>query len=375
MYRYPLNRPYISGNELEYIKDALENRQLAGDGPYTQRCRQLLESIFNGSRVLLTTSCTHALETTALLLSIREGDEFIVPSFTFVSTVNAFALRGARPVFVDIRADTLNMDEAQVESLITPRTKAIIPVHYMGVGCEMDEIGRIATTHNIPLIEDNAHGFLGKYKGRWLGTLSRFAALSFHETKNFTCGEGGALIINDREYYKQAEILREKGTNRSQFLRGEADAYTWVEIGSSFLPSDLLAAVLYAQLEEKERIQAKRKKIWDCYFHELRDWGDRKGIQLPTVPKECEHPSHQFYILMPDESSRTRLIKYLKEHGIQSAFHYLPLHVSKQGKEYGYQKGDCPIAEDVCSRLIRFPFYNDLKDEDMDYIIKSITSF
>ncbi len=375
MYRYPLNRPYISGNELEYIKDALENRQLAGDGPYTQRCRKLLESIFHGSKVLLTTSCTHALEITALLLSIGEGDEFIVPSFTFVSTVNAFALRGARPVFVDIRPDTLNMDETQLELLITPRTKAILPVHYMGVGCEMDEINRVSIKHNIPVIEDNAHGFLGKYQGQWLGTFGRFAALSFHETKNFTCGEGGALMINDEDYYEQAEILREKGTNRSQFLRGEADAYSWVELGSSFLPSDLLAAVLYAQLEEKEGIQAKRKRIWDRYFHELSDWGDRMGIQLPTIPNECEHPSHQFYILMPNESLRTRLIKHLHAQGIQSAFHYLPLHVSKQGQKYGYQKGGCPIAEDVCSRLIRFPFYNDLKDEDMDYIIKSITSF
>jgi dTDP-4-amino-4,6-dideoxygalactose transaminase len=307
----------------------------------------------------------------ALLLDIRLGDEVIVPSFTFVSTVNAFVLRGAQPIFIDIRPDTLNLDETQLERLITPRTKAIVPVHYGGVGCELDAIMKIAERHDIAVVEDNAHGLFGKYKGKYLGTFGCLATQSFHETKNFTCGEGGALLINDLQYIERAEIIREKGTNRSRFFRGEVDKYTWVDIGSSYLPSDILAAFLYAQLEAREQIQVKRRRIWEYYYEHLQDWAWEHGVRLPIVPADCEQSYHLFYLLMPDLKARTRLISHLKERGILSVFHYLPLHLSPIGERFGGKPGDCPVTEDISDRLVRLPFYNDLTREDQDKVIEA----
>ena len=324
---------------------------------------------------LLTTSCTHALEISAMLLDIKQGDEVIVPSFTFVSTINAFVLHDVKPVFIDIRPDTLNLDETQLEGLITEKTKAIILVHYAGVGCEMDIIMDIANKYDIPVIEDNAHGLFGKYKGRYLGTFGTFATQSFHETKNFSCGEGGALLINDDQYVERAEIIREKGTNRSRFFRGQVDKYTWVDIGSSYLPSDILAAFLYAQLEQREKIQTKRKKIWKCYYEYFKGWADENGVRLPIISEHYELPYHMFYLLMPSLEKRTALIKYLKEEGISAVFHYLPLHLSKMGKKFGGKQGDCPVTEDVSDRLVRLPFYNDLSIDEQHMIIKKIKSF
>ena len=371
-FKIPFNRPCLVGKELEYIADAIQIGHVSGDGAYTRKCQLLLEQILGVPRVFLTTSCTHALEMAALLLDIRPGDEVIVPSFTFVSTVNAFVLRGARPIFIDIRPDTLNLDETQLERLITPRTKAIVPVHYAGVGCEMDAIMEVAKRYNIAVVEDNAHGLFGKYKGKYLGTFGCLATLSFHETKNFTCGEGGALLINDPQYIERAEIIREKGTNRSRFFRGEVDKYTWVDIGSSYLPSDILAAFLYAQLEAREEIQVKRRRIWEYYYEHLRDWAQEHGVRLPIVPAYCEQSYHMFYLLMPDLKARTRLISHLKERGILSVFHYLPLHLSPMGKRFGGKPGDCPVTEDISNRLVRLPFYNDLTYEDQDQVIQAI---
>jgi dTDP-4-amino-4,6-dideoxygalactose transaminase len=371
-FKIPFNRPCLVGKELEYIADAIQIGHVSGDGAYTRKCQLLLEQILGVPRVFLTTSCTHALEMAALLLDIRPGDEVIVPSFTFVSTVNAFVLRGARPIFIDIRPDTLNLDETQLERLITPRTKAIVPVHYAGVGCEMDAIMEVAKRYNIAVVEDNAHGLFGKYKGKYLGTFGCLATLSFHETKNFTCGEGGALLINDPQYIERAEIIREKGTNRSRFFRGEVDKYTWVDIGSSYLPSDILAAFLYAQLEAREEIQVKRRRIWEYYYEHLRDWAQEHGVRLPIVPADCEQSYHMFYLLMPDLKARTRLISHLKERGILSVFHYLPLHLSPMGKRFGGKPGDCPVTEDISNRLVRLPFYNDLTYEDQDQVIQAI---
>jgi dTDP-4-amino-4,6-dideoxygalactose transaminase len=370
-FKIPFNRPCLVGNELEYIADVIQTGHASGDGAYTKKCQLLLEQALGVPRVLLTTSCTHALEMAALLLDIRLGDEVIVPSFTFVSTVNAFVLRGAQPIFIDIRPDTLNLDETQLERLITPRTKAIVPVHYGGVGCELDAIMKIAERHDIAVVEDNAHGLFGKYKGKYLGTFGCLATQSFHETKNFTCGEGGALLINDLQYIERAEIIREKGTNRSRFFRGEVDKYTWVDIGSSYLPSDILAAFLYAQLEAREQIQVKRRRIWEYYYEHLQDWAWEHGVRLPIVPADCEQSYHLFYLLMPDLKARTRLISHLKERGILSVFHYLPLHLSLIGERFGGKPGDCPVTEDISDRLVRLPFYNDLTREDQDKVIEA----
>lgn len=372
MYRIPFNRPTIVGKELYYISQAIHNGYSAGDAGFTKKCHALLERILGVPKVLLTTSCTHALEMTALLLEIQPGDEVIVPSFTFVSTVNAFALRGARPVFIDIRPDTLNMDETHLEQLITSRTRAIVPVHYAGQGCEMDAICEIADRYNVPVIEDNAHGLFAKYKGRYLGTIGAMATQSFHETKNFICGEGGALIINDEQYVERAEILREKGTNRSRFFRGEVDKYTWVDIGSSYLPSDLLAAFLYAQLEAKDQVMVQRKKIWDTYAAGLEDWAAANDVQLPTVLPYCEQAYHMFYVVLPSLEARTRLIEHLKSKGMLSVFHYLPLHLSPMGQGYGYEVGDCPVTESISDRLVRLPFYNDLSLDDQAEVIEAI---
>jgi dTDP-4-amino-4,6-dideoxygalactose transaminase len=371
----PFNRPTIVGKELFYISQAIHNGYSAGDAAFTKKCHALLEEALNVPRVLLTTSCTHALEMAALLLEIKPGDEVIVPSFTFVSTPNAFVLRGAKPVFVDIRPDTLNMDENQLERLITERTKAIVPVHYAGVGCEMDVVNAIAVKYGICIVEDNAHGLFGKYKNQYLGTFGTFATQSFHETKNFICGEGGALLINNPRYVERAEIIREKGTNRSRFFRGQIDKYTWVDIGSSFLPSDLLAAFLYAQLEAREEIQNKRRRIWELYHVNLMNWGQAYGVRLPIVPRHCEQSYHLFYLLLPTLADRQALIKHLKERDILSVFHYLPLHLSGMGQQYGGKMGDCPVTEDVSDRLLRLPFYNDLDEADQCRVIEAISDF
>ncbi len=374
-YRIPFNRPCLVGNEQQYIVDVIRAGHAAGDGAYTRKCHALLERELGVPKALLTTSCTHALEMAALLLDIQPGDEVIIPSFTFVSTVNAFVLRGACPVFIDIRPDTLNLDEEQLERLITPRTKAIVPVHYAGIGCEMDAILDVAARRNVAVVEDNAHGLFGKYQGRYLGTFGCLATQSFHETKNFTCGEGGALLINDARLVERAEIIREKGTNRSRFFRGQVDKYTWVDIGSSYLPSDILAAFLYAQLEARGHIQAKRRRIWECYTEHLRDWATDLGVRLPIVPDHCEQPYHMFYLLMPSLEQRQALIAHLKARGILSVFHYLPLHLSDMGRKFNGQSGDCPVTEDISDRLLRLPFYNDLSESDQSFVIDSIREF
>lgn len=369
------NRPYAAANSFDYMRQAIANAHTCGDGPFTKKCHAFLEQQFGVHKALLTTSCTDALEMSALLLGIKAGDEVILPSFTFVSTVNAFVLHGATPVFCDVRKDTLNMDETAIERLITPRTKAIVPVHYAGVGCEMDTIMNIARRHEVAVIEDNAHGLFGKYKGRHLGTFGTMATQSFHETKNFNCGEGGALLINDPVYAERAEILREKGTNRSRFFRGQVDKYTWVDIGSSFLPSDMLAAYLFAQFETSGEIQRKRKRIWTHYHHHLGAWAAANGVRMPVIPDHCEQAYHMFYLLMPSLDDRQDLIAHLKARGITSPFHYLPLHLSDKGREFGGKAGDCPVTEDVSDRLVRLPFYNDLTDEDLARVVTGVQSF
>jgi dTDP-4-amino-4,6-dideoxygalactose transaminase len=371
----PFNKPGIVGNEYDYIKQTIAQRHISGDGNFTKKVHALLEELLGIEKVLLTTSCTHALEMSAILLDIMPEDEVIVPSFTFVTSVNAFVLRGAMPVFIDIRNDTLNMDESQLESLVTPKTKAIIPVHYAGVGCEMDVVMGVAGKYNLPVVEDNAHGLFGKYKGRFLGTFGTFATQSFHETKNFTCGEGGAILINDPVFIERAEIIREKGTNRSRFFRGQIDKYTWVDIGSSYLPSDILAAFLYAQLEEREMIQAKRKKVWDFYAYHLTSWAENNDFRIPFIPSHCNQTYHMFYLLCPSLEVRQRLIGYLKSNHVHAVFHYLPLHISDMGKRFGGKEGDCPITEDVSDRLVRLPFYKDLNEEDQSRVIELIRSF
>jgi dTDP-4-amino-4,6-dideoxygalactose transaminase len=355
-YRIPFNKPCLCGKELLYVAQAIIQGHASGDGAFTRKCHSFLESELGVARALLTTSCTDALEMAALLLGIQPGDEVIVPSFTFVSTANAFVLRGAIPVFADIRPDTLNIDEAQIERLITPQTKAIVVVHYAGVACEMDTILEIAGRHGIPVVEDNAHGLFAQYKGRYLGTFGCLATQSFHETKNITCGEGGALLVNNSSYVERAEILREKGTNRSRFFRGQVDKYSWVDLGSSFLPSDLLAAYLYAQLESWESIQKKRKRVWSTYMDSLANWAADCGVQLPVVAGHTEQSFHMFYLILPSVAARQGLIDHLKRRGILSVFHYLPLHLSEMGVKFGGRPGQCPITESVCDRLLRLPF-------------------
>lgn len=371
----PFNRPCLAGSELAYMSRAIAAGHASGDGPFTKQCHTLLEQNLNVPKVLLTTSCTHALEMTALLLNIAPGDEVIVPSFTFVSTANAYALRGARIVFADIRPDTLNLDERTLESLITPHTKAIIVVHYAGVSCEMDTILDIAARYGIPVVEDNAHGLFGKYKGQYLGTLGCMATQSFHETKNISCGEGGALLINDPQYSARAEILREKGTNRSRFFRGQVDKYTWTDLGSSYLPSDILAAYLLAQLEARDAIQEQRKCIWEFYATHLAAWAENCNVRLPIIPSYCEQPYHMFYVLMPSFEERQALIAHLKERGILSVFHYLPLHLSDMGQRFGAPPDACPVTQDVSDRLLRLPFYNDLAEADQVRVVAAIYEF
>jgi len=348
---------------------------MSGDGPFTFKCQAWLEQTLDVPKALLTTSCTHALEMAAHLLNLAPGDEVIVPSFTFVSTVNAFVLAGAKPVFADIRPDTLNLDEGRVEGLITPRTRAIVPVHYAGVGCEMDALMEIASRHNLQVIEDNAHGLLGRYKGKLLGTFGAMATQSFHETKNFQCGEGGALLINQPQFVERAEIIREKGTNRRRFLRGQVDKYSWVDVGSSYLPSDMLAAFLYAQFEMSDRIQAKRRTLWHTYRAGLQGWADTHGVRLPLIPAHCEHAYHMFYMVMPSLEMRTALIDHLKANSILAVFHYVPLHLSAMGQKHGGRPGDCAITENMSDRLVRLPFFNTLTEPEQNRVIESVLAF
>jgi len=371
----PFNRPAVVGDEHRYMREAIAAGKISGDGEFSRRCHALLAAELGAARALLTTSCTHALEMSALLLDIQPGDEVVMPSFTFVSTVNAFALRGARPVFADIRPDTLNLDEAQLPRLIGPRTRAIVPVHYAGVGCEMETILDLAGRHGIAVVEDNAHGLFGKRNGKKLGSFGCMSTLSFHETKNVTCGEGGALIINDPRYVERAEVVREKGTNRSQFFRGMVDKYTWVDVGSSYLPADLLAAFLLAQLEARERVQAARQRIWERYDRELAGWAERSGARLPVVPPDCEHPSHIFYLLLPSLAARQALIAHLKRRRILAVFHYVPLHLSEYGRKLAGGANDCPVAADVSDRLVRLPLFYDLSAEEQSRVIEAVEEF
>ena len=374
-YTIPFNRSCFGGNEHVYIAQAVANGHTSGDGPFTRKCHEFFEKELGVRKALLTTSCTHALEMAAVLLDFKPGDEVIIPSFTFVSTVNAFVLHGATPVFADVRRDTLNLDETLLESLITRRTRAIVPVHYAGVGCEMETILQVAQRHGVAVVEDNAHGLFGKYQGTYLGRFGCMATQSFHETKNFNCGEGGALLINEPRYIERAEIIREKGTNRSRFFRGQVDKYTWVDIGSSYLPSDILAAILYAQLEYRERIQAKRRRVWEYYFEHLNKFAADEGIRLPEIPAQCEQSYHMFYLLLPNLEMRQRLIGHLKDRGILSVFHYVPLHLSEMGRKFGGQPCDCPVTEDVSQRLLRLPFYNDLAEGEQARIVQAIREF
>lgn len=371
-YDIPFNKTPLIGNELTYIARAIDEGHISGDGAFSKMCHHYLEESLGVPRALLTTSCTHALEMAGLLLDLKPGDEVIMPSFTFVSTANAFALRGAIPVFADIRPDTLNLDESRLESLITPRTRAIVVVHYAGVGCEMDQIMAIAERHGIAVIEDNAHGLFGKYRDQYLGTFGQLSTQSFHETKNFSCGEGGALLVNDPQLADRAEIIREKGTNRSLFFRGMVDKYSWVDLGSSYLPSDMLAAFLYAQFEAREIIQKRRQEIWDYYAETMSDWAAGCGVTLPTIPDYCEQSYHMFYMLMPDLERRTALINYLKGEGILSVFHYVPLHLSTMGQQFGGTVGACPVTEDISERLVRLPFYYNLSPDEQARVVEAI---
>ena len=371
----PFNRASLTGKEFLYISKALECCHISGDGRFTKQCQALLERELGVAKALLTTSCTHALEMAALLLDIQPGDEVVVPSFTFVSTINAFVLRGARPVFCDIRPDTLNIDERKIEKLISSRTKAIVVVHYAGVGCEMDPIVALAERHGIALVEDNAHGLFGKFKGQYLGTFGCLATQSFHETKNVTCGEGGALLINEEKFIERAEIIREKGTNRNRFFRGQVDKYTWVDLGSSYLLSDVLAAFLFAQLEHREQIQLDRRRIWETYNEELAGWAFKNGIGLPFVPGHCEQPWHMFYVLMPSLEARQAFIAHLKKDDIGSVFHYVPLHLSEMGRKFGGKEGACPVTERASGFLVRLPFYNGLNDADQARVVSAVREF
>ncbi len=371
----PFNHSTVVGREYDYIHQAMASGQISGDRDFSRQCQALLERELDVRRALVTTSCTHALEMAALLLNLKPGDEVIVPSFTFVSSANAFVLRGAKPVFCDVRADTLNLDEAKLAALITPRTKAVVPVHYAGVACEMDAINALAQHHGIAVIEDNAHGLFGKYRGRWLGTLGAMATQSFHETKNITCGEGGALLINDPRLAERAEIIREKGTNRARFFRGQVDKYSWVDLGSSYVMSDVLAAFLYGQLEVWRDVQAKRRALWKRYDAALADWAERCGVRRPIVPAHCEQAYHMYYLLLPDLETRTALIAHLKARGILAVFHYLPLHLSEFARQWGGRVGDCPVTETVSDQLLRLPLFYSMSDEQQERVIAAVTSF
>ena len=371
----PFNKPCIVGSELIYVGQAVAGGHASGDGPFTRRAQTLMEERFGARRILLTTSCTAALDLAALLCEFGPGDEVILPSFTFVSTANAFVLRGATPVFVDIRPDTLNIDERQIEAAITPRTRAIFPVHYAGVGCEMDEIMAIARRHHLLVVEDAAQGVFAKYKDQWLGTIGQMGCYSFHETKNFSCGEGGALTINDPTLEKRAEILRDKGTNRSQFMRGQVDKYTWVDIGSSYVLSDMLAAFLLGQLENMEKITARRREIYLRYASMFAPLVESGLIHIPFAPQHCTPNYHMFYLLAANLEERTALIAHLRQASILAVFHYLPLHSSPFAKSLGVPQSDLPVTDDISSRLLRLPMYYDLSDRDVAEVAEAVLDF
>lgn len=369
------NYPHQVGTEIDYISDALKNGRLAGDGPYTKKCSEALESYLGMGRVLITHSCTAALEMAAILADIKPGDEVIMPSYTFVSTANAFVLRGATPVFVDIRPDTLNIDESLIENAITPHTKAIVPVHYAGISCDMDIILDIADRHNLLVIEDAAQALGARYKGRKLGTFGAFAAFSFHETKNIISGEGGSLVVNNPLYYDRAEIIREKGTNRSKYFRGEVDKYTWVDIGSSYLPSELVSAFLYAQVQNIDSINNMRMEIWNQYKTMLNDLSISGQIQLPIIPDECMNNAHMFYILARNHNEQKRLLETLKESGVNAVFHYIPLHSSDAGRRFGRCGSEMNVTEEHSRRLVRLPLHLELLEEDLIYITDIINKY
>lgn len=369
----PFNHAVLTGDEWVYMAQAIP-QHISGTGPFTKKCEALLQEITTADQVLLTTSCTHALEIAALLLKEErpETPEVIVPSFTFVSSAAAFALHGYKPVFIDIREDTQNLDETKLEDLLTPQTRAVMPVHYGGVACAMDEINAICEDRNIAVVEDNAHGLFGSYKGRPLGSIGNFATLSFHETKNVCCGEGGALLINDERYLKRAEILRDKGTNRASFYRGEVNKYEWMDIGSSYVMSDMLAAFLLAQLEARETLQQKRRRAWTRYRERLADWAARRDVRLPEIPEYCTTSYHLFQLIFPCDAGRDRVLEQLRTQSIFAVFHYLPLHLSPVGRRYGYQPGDFPVTERISARLLRLPLFNNLEAQVIDYVCDAI---
>jgi dTDP-4-amino-4,6-dideoxygalactose transaminase len=369
------NKPHSTGNELKYIQEAISNHHLSGDGPFGKKCHAWLEQKLNAKKVLLTPSGTAALEMMALLLDIKDGDEVIMPSYTFVSTANAFVLRGAVPVFVDIRPDTINLDEKLIRKAITKRTRAIVPVHYAGVGCVMDTIMDLSREFDIAVVEDAAHAVLAEYKNRPLGSIGHMAALSFHETKNLISGEGGALIINDEKYIDRAEIIREKGTNRSLFFRGQVDKYRWMDVGSSYLPSELQSAYLWAQFEEGENITARRLEIWHRYYELLKEAAAKNWLTLPVVPSDCAQNGHLFYVMLSHGEHRDRLLQHLREKGVSAMFHYVPLHTAPAAAKYCRISGDLLHTENAGERLIRLPFFNDITVEQQMYVVDSIADF
>lgn len=369
----PFNKPFVIENELEYIKDAIDNKLIRGDGGYTKKCHSFLEKKLEAKKVLLTHSCTAALEMAAILTDIKPGDEVIMPSYTFVSTANAFVLRGGVPVFVDIRPDTLNINEDLIEQAITPKTKAIVPVHYAGVACEMDKIMEIAKKYNLLVIEDAAQGVGAFYKGKPLGTIGDMGCFSFHETKNIISGEGGAIVINNEKFVERAEIIREKGTNRSKFFRGQVDKYTWVDIGSSFLPSDMIAAYLYSQLENMDKINAKRIDVWNVYNKFFEQY---EGIvKRPFIPENCTHNAHMYYVLFKNLELRTKFIEYMKKNNISTVFHYIPLHSSPAGEKFGRTCGDMSVTNEISDTLVRLPMFYELNSNEMSLIKENIKEF
>ena len=375
MFKIPFNRADIGKHDIELLSESISAGHISGNGPFTKRAEEQITKTLGNERTLLTTSCTHALEMSALLLGLKPGDEVIVPAFTFVSTASAFMLYGAKPVFVDVRHDTLNIDLDQAEAAITPRTRAICVVHYGGVACEMDRLTKLAKDHNLILIEDNAHGLFAKYRGKYLGTFGALATQSFHETKNITCGEGGALVINDASLAERAEILREKGTDRTKFLRGQVDKYTWVDVGSSWVISDLLAAILFGQLSRADEIYMQRMNIWNRYHNELQTWAAKHDVTLPTVPEGCEHTGHVYHLRFQHGVQRDKFIEHLKQLGIYAVFHYQPLHLSTVGRTLGGQDGQFPVTESAGDCLVRLPLFNSLTSDEQTYIIDSVKVF
>lgn len=371
----PFTKVSITDLEKKYIIESLENSKICGDGIFTKKCTEWFKENCNISNLLLTTSCTHSLELAALLSELKEGDEVLVPSYTFVSTADAILLRGAKPIFIDIDRKTFNMDVNLIEEKITPKTKAIFPVHYAGVACDMDEIMKIAKKYNLIVVEDAAQGVLAYYKDRPLGTIGDYGCFSFHETKNYVMGEGGAIIVKDNNKFLDAEIIREKGTNRSQFIKGMVDKYTWHKVGSSYLPSDVLAAMLYAQLNRANEIMEKRMKAWNLYNEKLEELEKCNNIIRPYIPHYAKHNAHMYYIVLPNEEIRDNLITKLKEKGISTAFHYIPLHTSPMGKKLGYKEGDLPITEEYSRRLLRLPLYTDITEDEVNYVCNSILEF